>query len=168
MNTTRSRFNFRGYHPSDFDDNFCLKPPLLLWLAVIYLSRAFLLPFMSGLASSSGSREIASLTRGLFSLQDFVPAAIALLIPLAFHWRKPSPAPVARWIWHRGRMILATAALIDLALSLFSVFREYTVQLMPSELPVLTAALDVYFLAYVVVAGRVRDVFRDFPQPLER
>lgn len=34
----------RTYSPASYDDNWCLKPPLLLWVALIYLSRAISLP----------------------------------------------------------------------------------------------------------------------------
>lgn len=33
----------RRYTPSSYDDYFCLKPPVLLWIAALYLSRAVVL-----------------------------------------------------------------------------------------------------------------------------
>lgn len=43
----------RVYGPSSYDDHFCLKPAALLWLAVIYLSRALLLVVIYVVSSDS-------------------------------------------------------------------------------------------------------------------
>ncbi len=43
MNAPRKRFNLDTYDPGSYDANFCLKPPLLLWLAMLYFARALVL-----------------------------------------------------------------------------------------------------------------------------
>ena len=153
------------YDESSYDNNFCLKPSLLLWLAMLYLSRAILLPLVAGVASMNGSGDAASLTRGLFSPDAYVPSALALLVIAAWCRRTPSATRVPRWIWTRGRTFLAASAILDLVLPVYAPFQEsYGVwQLTTPRL--IGAALDTYFLAYLLASRRVRDVFSQFPMP---
>jgi hypothetical protein len=165
QSTQKTTRPFR-YGASSYDDNFCLRPSLLLWLAMLYLSRALLLPLMAGIASMSGSGDAATLTRGLFSPDAYLPSALALVVIGAWCRRTPSATRVPRWIWAHGRTFLAAAAILDLVLANWAPFQQgYDVgQLTLPRL--IGAALDAYFLAYVLAAQRVRDVFAQFPVPV--
>lgn len=163
----RRRFSLNTYGPTSYDYNFCLKPPLMLWLVIFCLSRALVLPFVGGLSSMTGSANMASVTRGLTSSEDFVPAAMALMVLMAFLRRRPSGSQLTRYIWAHGRVILALSALADLALAAQSMSQEFTTSSMSSLLLVLRAFLDVYFLIFIFASRRVRDVFADFPARAE-
>jgi hypothetical protein len=78
----------------------------------------------------------------------------------------PSASGAVRWIWARGRIFLSVSAALDIALSLVAPFwhREINDQVLFS---LCTSAMDVYFLAYILGARRVRDTFLDFPPALE-
>jgi len=47
-------FDPRRYSLASYDRHLCLKPPLLLWLAALFLSRAISLPLVIGLGSLGG------------------------------------------------------------------------------------------------------------------
>jgi hypothetical protein len=152
------------YRPSQFDDDMCLKPPLPLWLAVIYLARAVVLPIGIGVGHIAGvdDRAFGSL-RSLWSAEALLPALLALPVLYALFRRAPSAGRTTRWFWRQGRIFLSLSAGLDVALSLF--------QLATSRLggdPIVAlgaASVDLYVLAYILMARRVRDVFSDFPPP---
>lgn len=157
---------WRGYSPSSYDDHFCLKPPLLLWLAALYLSRAFVLLLASNLATLSRVRpETVAMLRDAVSVWALVPSLIAAPVLYALVFRAPSSKKLVRWIWAHGRSILVLAAILD---CITSVAGSGVIGGDVSDLaaaPLLTALFDAYFLVYILVTRRIRDVFTDFPPP---
>lgn len=157
----------RSYSLSSYDDQFRLKPPFLLWIAILYLSRSITLPLLLGLGSFVGvASEGLVVLRGLWSIQALVPSIVAAVVPIALWWRSPStPAPV-RWIGAHGHILLAVAAGIDLALTL--ILPAWRGDLNDANpLPLLAAAFDLYFLIYVLAAPRVRDTFAELSSPAD-
>jgi hypothetical protein len=156
----------RIYDPSSYDGNFCLKPPALLWLAALYLSRAFVLLIASDVASVARiGPDVATMLHGAASVYALVPSLVAAPLLYALIFRAPtSPKPV-RWIWAHGRTILIAAAILDCAASVAAsgVMGGDVADLNAGLL--LPAVFDVYFLVYVVATRRIRDVFADFPPP---
>ncbi len=153
------------YPASSYDDYMCLKPPLLLWLAVLYLSRALTLPLVVGLGHVAGvSPEALSALRGLWRADTLFPSLIAAVLVVAFFRRVPTASPVMRWIWAHGVIFVAVSAVVDCALALMPLIRlrEMTDQMLISSLG---GAVDIYFLVYVSLARRVRDTFAEFPPP---
>ncbi len=156
----------RGYSPSSYDDNFCLKPPGLLWLAVLYLSRAFLLLVIYVVSSVSRvSPDALATLRGTVSIYAFVPSLVAAPVLFALLHRAPSSAELVRWIWAHGRTILTLAAILDCAASIGSsgLIDEDAANL--NVISLLAALFDIYFLVYILATRRVRDAFADFPPP---
>jgi hypothetical protein len=153
----------RSYSPSSYDDDYCLKPPLLLWLAALYLSRGVLLPLLMGMGSMIGTNPDAlNLFHQLWSVEALIPSSVAAVVCLALFRRGPSASSVVRWIWAHGRVFLASAAALDLLLSVLPLVR--TRELGADTAPALfVGAADLYFLVYVLAARRVRDTFGDFP-----
>lgn len=165
MQPTWKRSILHRYDASCFDSDYCLKPPLLLWAAVAYLARGFLLPFMGGITSMSGSGDAASMTRGHFQLTQFIPAGLALLIPLLFMLRKPNAPAWIRRAWANGALLMSAAALVDFGISAWdfgsqSGFQRDSLQ---TTLGLLACVADLYFLVYVLGSRYARDTFRDFP-----
>jgi hypothetical protein len=154
------------YSASSYDDHFCLKPPALLWLAVIYLSRALLLVVIYIASSMSLSRvnpQAMAELRGTVSIYAFIPALVAAPVLYALLARGPSSGGLIRWFWSHGRTILILATIIDAAISIGS---SGLIGGDAAELNVgfLVAALfDAYFLVYMLATRRIRDVFADFP-----
>lgn len=161
----------RRYGPSSYDDHFCLKPPGLLWLAVLYLSRAFVLLVTYDLASMSRVRpEALAMLRGTISIYELIPSLVAAPVLIALIRRAPSSATVVRWIWSHGRILLILAAILDCVVSIGAsrIIGADAVDLQVGQL--LLAAFDIYFLVYILATPRVRDAFADFPpyEPVRR
>jgi len=155
----------RRYALSSYDDNLCLKPPVLLWVGVVYLSRAISLPIAMGVARLIGvSPDSTDLLRGLWSLYTLVPSLFAAAVLYAMFRRQPSASRGVRWIWAHGRTLLAVSAVVDAGLVILALLKQTDAdtQALPS---LCVAALDLYFMLYVLAARRVRDVFTDFPLP---
>jgi DUF2919 family protein len=154
------------YPASAYDDQMCLKAPLLLWLAVLYLSRAFTLPIAMAIGHFAGvdSRATVAL-RSLWSVDGLIPSVIAAVVLYALFRRVPTASGLVRWIWARGRMFLLIAAGLDILLLVVAVFLQGEIN--DSSLLSLSAAvIDLYFLVYLLAARRVRQVFSEFPLPL--
>jgi hypothetical protein len=155
-----------SYPASYYDDQMCLKPPLLLWVAVFYLSRAITLPVAMAIGHFAGvdSRAIASF-RAFWSLDALIPSLTAVVILYALCRRVPTASQWVRWIWARGRVFLAVAAALDIALILAELIRQGEIS-DSSLMSLIAAAVDAYFLTYVLAARRVRDAFAEFPMPV--
>jgi hypothetical protein len=155
-----------SYPLSDYDDHLCLKPPVLLWVAVLYLSRACTLPFAMAISHFAGVDASAiTMLRSFWSLDALLPSLIAAVMLYAMVRRVPGAHRGVRWIWAHGRLVLAAAAVLDMALLAFGIFRQGEIN-DESFLSCLAGAFDVYFLVYIVTSKRVGHTFSEFPPPL--
>jgi len=156
----------RTYSPSSYDDHFCLKPPALLWLAVLYFSRAFLLVMVyivSSMTMSHVNPQAVDMLRGTVSIYALIPSLVAAPVLCALLARGPSSPTLVRWIWSNGRTILILAAILDCIVSIGSsgIIGGDVVNVSPGML--VLAMFDIYFLVYILATRRVRDAFADFP-----
>lgn len=169
MQETPSR---RRYSLSSYDQNLCLKPPLMLWIGILFLSRGLTLPLLVTLSQlGGGNADTRALVHGLFGLGTLLPSSLAFLVLFALAMRSPSGVRAARWIWRRGRLLLAAAAILDLALAVAAATtgpsgRGGGIEAI-GEWQLVGALFDLYFLVYILASRRVRDVFADFPAPAE-
>jgi len=160
-------YNPHSYSASNYDDEMCLKPPLLLWLAVLFLCRAIMLPVVIGVGHVAGvNADAMTQLRDFWSADQLVPAVIAIPVLCALCWRSGSAPDALRRVWARGRVILALSAAVDIALPIASQLwqRQITDQFVVT---LFASGVDVYFLVYILAARRVRDTFLDFPAPLK-
>jgi hypothetical protein len=156
------------YPSSYYDDEMCLKPPLMLWLAVLFLSRGLTLPIAMGMGHYAGvdSRALDAI-RTYWSADSVLPALIAVVILYVLCRRSPSSHRWMRWIWARGQIFLAASAILDIGLLLNSAFGQG--EIVNSSLSsIAAAAIDLYFLVYILAAPRARDSFAEFPAPLDQ
>jgi hypothetical protein len=155
-----------SYPASYYDDHFCLKPPVLLWVAVFYLSRALTLPIVMALGHFAGVDSTAiDMGRELWSRDALVPSLIAACVLYALFRRAPSASKPVRWIWRRGQIFLAVSAGLDIALLAIPFLEQR--ELTDHQLISLFAMIvDLYFLIYILAARRVRHAFAEFPAPL--
>ena len=154
-----------SYPESNYDQYLCLKPPLMWWAAVLYLSRAITLPIAAGIGAFAGVDSSAlAVVRRLWSADTLGPSVMAAVVVAALLLRAPMAPSLVRWIWARGRVILALSAALDLALSLAAPIRHP--QIDDETLVSLALGLvDLYFLLYILCARRVRDTYAEFPPP---
>jgi hypothetical protein len=154
------------YPASQYDDEMCLKAPLPLWLAILYLSRAITLPIAMAIGHVAGvdDRAIAQF-RGFWSVYGLLPSLIAAVILVTLLRRTPAAPDWMRWVWARGRGVLAVAAILDMILLMTADIRQQGFEL---SLGSIAAALfDGCLLVYILAVRRVRDVFAEFPLPLK-
>lgn len=141
---------------------------MLLWVATLYLSRAILLPIAMGLGHYVGVNEDAMrLLRVFWGAETVLPSLIALPVLYALCRRQPSASRAVRWIWERGRLLLAASALVDIVVNLRAVM-PFTALDDNTVLSIFGVLVDLYFAAYVLAARRVRDTFCDFPAAISR
>lgn len=146
-----------------YDKHACLKPSLLLMLAMVFACREYLLPLVVLLGSIKGnSYQIDFLLEEhhTLALATEVPA---LLVVYAMIRRVPTGDRVARWVWKWGRVLLATA--ISLDLWLVASFSDLSLRHVGDEdlLTLGRVAVDVAILCYLALSGRVQDTFAEFP-----
>ena len=158
------RYNPNSYPESCFDDEFCLKPPLLLWVALLFLSRGAALPILFGVGRIIGvNSDALTVLRSLWKSDALIAAAFAAPVLYALVRRVPSASQPVRWFWSHGRALLVLSVLADLAVAALSV-RDFSDP--GAALPAICAGIvDAYFLLYLIAARRVRDTFNDFPPP---
>ena len=154
------------YSASSYDDHFCLKPPLLLWVVTLYLSRAISLPLAIGMGHFAGaSADTTHFFQDLINIYTVLPSVLAAAVLYAMFRRQPSASAGVRRIWAHGRGLLAAAAIIDCGVSIYTIGRDG--DLNDQSLPALLGiVLDLYFLVYILAARRVRDTFAAFPVPI--
>lgn len=156
----------RAYAPSSYDDHFCLKPPALLWIAALYLSRAVVLLIAYDVGPLVRlSSDFTDLLRGSVGVGLLVSSFIAAPVLYTLCRRAPTSTKPARWIWAHGRIILALAAVVDCIASILGsgIFQGDPANLLAGSL--VAALFDLYFLVYVLATRRVRDTFAHFPSP---
>jgi hypothetical protein len=155
-----------AYPASHYDDHLCLKPPLLLWVAALYLSRAVTLPIAMAIAHFAGvDQKAITLTRALWSVDGLVPSLIAAAVLYALIRRVPTASAPVRWLWAHGRTFLAIASIMDTVLIATALVRQGVIN--DQSLWSVGAALgDLYFLVYVLAARRVRHALSEFPAAL--
>jgi hypothetical protein len=153
----------QSYDLSNYDDDMCLKPPLLLWLVVLYLSRAIMLPVAIGIGHVAGVDSAAmTVLRGFWSQEQLLPALLAIPVLYALCRRVPTASQQVRWIWSRGRIFLTIAAALDIAVPLLAPLWHHDIDDQLLALAVV-AGIKACFLLYALMARRVRDTFADFP-----
>lgn len=155
-------YEIKRYKAWDFDDYFCLKPPVLLIVAISYLCRSFLVFAIAMLGSIKGNTENMSLLlqAGGHPGHLAITGVPALFVLIALFRRSPNGGRFARWIWKRGRIFLATSAVLEISAGLFLASQQ------GGETSLLTMTfllLDLYILLYVLISKRVKDSFSDFP-----
>jgi hypothetical protein len=161
------KYDPKIYSFSSFDEDMCLKPPLMLWLALLYLCRGFVMPIAIGIGHYAGvDSDAMPVLRDLWSANTLAPAAVAAPLFYALLRRAPAASPSVRWIWEHGRSFLIAAIALDLALA---ISRAITYIAVSSELlpAIVAATADMYFFAYVLFARRLRHSLSDFPPPRE-
>jgi hypothetical protein len=155
------------YPASQYDDQMCLKPPMLLWVTVFFLSRAITLPIAMAIGHFAGVDEKAiTLFRGFWSAEGLIPSALAVVILYTLCRRVPNASKAVRWIWARGRIFLAVSAIVDITLLLIAPIRQGEIN-EQSLFSIAAAAVDAYLLVYILAARRVRHAFAEFPPPLK-
>jgi hypothetical protein len=162
-------YDIRKYQSWSFDDHFCLKPPVVLIAAILYLCRSFLMiAFVLAGSVKGGATDNAT---ALLSGGGSVPMTLgvtafpAVMVLFALFRRAPAAGAFIRWIWAHGRSLLALSAVMEIAAAVLFLYTASDVTHDFSALRFAMLIADVYIAVYVLVSKRVKDTFSDFPIP---
>lgn len=161
-------YDLNKYNSWFYDDDFCLKPPVLLTAATVYLCRSFLIMLLIVAASvrgRTGGGMETFLPGGDHPMSVGLTAIPAMLVLYARMRRIPRAGNVVRWIWKHGRLLLASSAAMEIAASAFLLYTNVGQARDSDMMRMAFLFLDVYILLYVLISKHVKDVFSDFPPP---
>ena len=151
----------KTYPSFAYDEHFCIKIGIGLWIVMLFLLRPYLAMLLS-FANTSDPTELIDLvfdTRRALALQA-VAALPAMMLFVAYSRRRPAAGAAVRWIWHRGKTLLILSVLGNLSILLGPIFWENTAPGFSSWVQAV-AAMGMVF--YLFRSERVRDTFHDFP-----
>jgi hypothetical protein len=157
------------YSPDDYDANFALRPSVAMILAMLYAARHLVLIFLAyfpGMAGSTGGTFIKEMLSPFLVASD-VPALVLLL---AWRFRAPEAGWFWRAIWRHGRALLVLTLVAQFALLATMHWGPMLMEAPRTRGNVIVvsyALLHLYVLGYVLMADRVKAVFKDFPKPTE-
>ncbi len=149
-------------HPAhSYNEDLHLKVPLMLWLAMVFLVRHFLLLGITFLPTTGEEIKILrELVHPLYLLSD-LPAGLVLFVAMR---RRPECADWGRRVWRLAPWLLGSSAagyLAFLSLNLFLTGRPLYLSI--NELILLSILLHLGILGYLSRSRLLRDLFRDFP-----
>lgn len=160
---THRPFGTEAYGPNYYDSYWCLKPPMLLWPAVLYLSKGITLPFVCWIGTMAGvNADVIKLLRNFWTVETLLPSLVASAVLYALFRRTPSAGEPVRWIWAHGRVLLAVSAMLDFVLLSISIVRHGGIH-DGTLVSLVAAVIDLYFLVYILSARRLRDSLAEFP-----
>lgn len=167
LRQTDKSYDLQAYDPDAFDHHFCLKIPTLLAASIVFLCRDFLTPVLLAVTSLGGGANnldwLSATQQPLWYLREMPSVGVFY----AMLRRAPTGDAVARWAWRHGRGLLALAVALQSAPTMLALLAPASGHLPPGWPAVCLLALDLFVLCYVLLSGRVRDVFSDFPAPTD-
>jgi len=156
----------KKYDINDYDENLCLRVSPVMWIAILFLFRAYLIALLSVVNFSDKLALINMFYSNHLQLSLGALAGIPVFVVL-FAWRnrKPGASVRTRWIWRNGRSFLVASA----GLNIIAVFLP-TLTGMSHRVDTIgqaQVALSGAVLVFLFISKRVSDTFSDFPKPVE-
>jgi hypothetical protein len=157
------------YTFNDYDQHLCLKVNAELWLIILYLLRPYLIWF-SSLGLGGKRTGISTGVKGLremiypddFSLMLGILATIPVMLCMyAWTKRKPGAKPLVKKLWQRGRLLLVTAAALNIVIIFVPLLTMVSHKLVFANW--VQVGISVMIVWYLLFTQRVRDTFADFP-----
>ena len=160
-------YDLNKYESWFYDDDFCLKPPVLLTAAMVFLCRSFLIMVLVLAASTRGRTTGMEtfLPSGDHPMSIGLTAIPAMLVLCARMRRSPRAGHFMRRIWKHGRLLLGLSAGMEIVTGVLLLYANAGEGHDSDVYRVALLIVDAYILLYVLVSKHVRDVFSDFPAP---
>ena len=141
-----------------------LSIPGPLWLAMAFLGRHWLLLIIT-LASRRSPEAIQLASTSLSAVVLLLELPVLILAYAGFS-RHPASGAMLRAIWHKGRAILATTAVINLGLLAWFLWHA-DVWRRPELFLASCGLLDVTIVYGIYKSAYIKQVFMEFPAPIE-
>lgn len=146
------------YPINAYDEHGQLKLNNMLWLALIFNAKAWVIFVMAGVSRTQGGQ----LLELIYPLRDTLYIGMVLGGPaLVLMWlsgQRSSDNRVIHYLWQHGKKILIAAYSIDFALQIYHLVLS---QGAFSWVRALTLLLTVWLGLYLLRSSRVKDVFAD-------
>ena len=151
------------YSIDDYDDKGVLKPGIFLLISNLYIARFLLFGPLSIFAKFRGFSSGPSLDTSFltdvspFEMLSSIPAVILVFIMLA---RNADSGTWMRKTWEKGREILLSCLLTQIAIHGIRIFSSESIALSD----VVIGIVNLYFVVYLVSGTRPKIVFSMFPE----
>lgn len=151
------------YPASAYDDQLVLRPPLGMWVTLIFLLR----PIIVLVASVTNKADRAGLLNLIYpdrqwAVAHALAALPAIAVAIAYTRRDPKAAAGIRWVWRHGRALLTASLALNVVFLLYPVLTEHARFANSALIQTTVCALLAY---YLFRSPRVADAFADFPAP---
>lgn len=149
----------KHYSPYAYDENLVLRVPPQLWL-IIFWSVHHLLLILLGAFSSGDILKSALEYGGYFPI--LISNAPGVVVIGARMNRLPDAGARTRWLWNKGRLILAVGLILQIG-TMVAIHGEPVLDIENT----ISWAIGVTLLLLLVLLGsrHIADTFSDFPPP---
>jgi hypothetical protein len=159
------------YAPHEYNHYDVLKVPISLVLINLYALKHYLIFAMPIMSSIPMIGAIAQPIAQVMPSPDHSTGALlfsslpALFVLISMARRLPQARNLMRWLWQRGHWLLITS--LSLEIGLLTLYTILGIKKL-NDIILLGIYLNVILIFYLVKSTRVRDVFAEFPQPLNK
>lgn len=160
----------KKYSFSHYDKNICLKLNAIMWLIILFILKPYVIALFTMLntlftvTSSSNRMQLITMfypDRGAMLL-NIVAGIPVVLLMYAWIRRKPDSPEFIKFIWRRGRSLIAISAILNVCIII-------TPQLTGAVSTIMTSAwvqllINVLIVVLVYSSSYIKDCFLDFPE----
>lgn len=150
------------YDAYRYDHNFVLRVSPLLYLIIFWSIHHTLLLALS--AFSNSGEVFGAAVDYAASVPMLISDIPGVMVLAARINRSPDAGAKVRWLWRHGIKFLV----LGLSVSTIATFNAYHQRIANSDNPEFwIIAANLVIIAYLVLSRRVREIFADFPSPVQ-
>jgi hypothetical protein len=154
------------YDITDYDENLCLRVSPIMWIAMLFLLRAYLIALLSVVNFNDRLALINMFYSNHMQLSLGALAGIPVLVVLyAWRNRKPDASARIRWIWRNGRSFVVVSAVLNTVAIFAPILLGISHHI--ADIEQVQVALCGVVLVFLFASKRVPQTFSDFPRPAE-
>lgn len=156
------------YSFNDYDKYMSLKLDFELWLIIVYFLRPFIMKVSTIQMGRGAKSDSVSGLKDLVYPNDFgfflafLATIPVLLLIVVYLKRKPGASGWVRKIWHKGKQLLLTTAVLNMIIIFIPFLMDLTHKI--NMLGWGQLAIAAYIVFYLYTTQRVKDTFADFPK----
>ena len=154
------------YSINNYDKYICLKINGMLWLIILFLLRPYLVTIISLVNRKDKTGLINMIYSDKMILWWGLLASVpVILVIYAWSNKKPDASSFVKMLWHRGRELLAAAAIFNVAVVFIPFWMGVTNRVQTIGWIQLTICLGIVAILYS--SSYVRDCFSEFPKEVD-